>query len=132
MNNKRKKILLGSFISILLVLAVVVGYATKIKPNDNEKKFTIHITSERDNFDKVIDCSTDVTTLGDYVQTLDECIWEDSEFGTYITGWYDIKQDLDNQYWWAIYVNDEQSPTGADTIELKDGEEYGFVLTQGW
>lgn len=132
MSNKKKKILLGSFVSILLVLALVVGYATKIKPNSDEKSFTIRVTSERDSFDKVIECSSDKTTLGEHVQTLDECTWEKSEFGTYITGWYDLHQDMENQYWWAIYVNGEQSPTGADTIELRDGEEYGFVLTQGW
>lgn len=132
MNKQRERVFLFLFISVLIVAAIAVGYSTKIKPNNNEKSFTMVITSERDDFDKKIKCSSSKTTLGEYVQTLDYCNWEKSEYGTYITGWYDMNQDLDNQYWWAVYVNGEKSPNGVDKIELKNGDEYEFILTKGW
>jgi len=131
--SKKKKIIIISIVAALVVAAGIVGFVlNRVNANSNMKSFTIVVQSERDNLDNKIECKTDLGTLGEYVRTLDECTWEESSYGIYITGWYDYSQDLDNQYWWAIYVDNEMSPDGADLIELQDGHEYEFILVQGW
>lgn len=131
--KKNKKILIIAIMAVILVVAGVAGFVlNKVNTNSNMKKFAIVIESERDGFNSTIECKTDLGTLGEYVRTMEECTWEDSAYGTYITGWCGYDQDLDNQYWWAIYVDNEQSNNGADLIELQDGHEYEFKLIQGW
>ena len=66
------------------------------------------------------------------MRTLDYAIWEDSTYGIYIKGFYNILEDMDNQYWWCVMVDGESAVTGADEIILEEGKEYSFVLMQGW
>lgn len=132
MKNKKKWLLVGLF-AVVLAVAALVGYkVTRPDTEDGTKKFTLVVQSERDSFEKSVECKSDMATLGEYVRTLDYCEWEESEYGVYITGWYEYQQDLDNQYWWSININGEQSGSGADLIPLKDGDSYEFVLVQGW
>lgn len=131
--KRTKKVVVTVVFALVVAIAAVVGLnLNQLNTTTDEKEFTIVIQSERDDFEKTIECSSDLGTLGEYVRTLDECKWEDSDYGTYITGWYDYDQDLDNQYWWAIYEDGEQATNGADLMELEDGHEYEFILIQGW
>ena len=43
-----------------------------------------------------------------------------------------MMEDMDNQYWWCITVNDEEAASGADEIALEEGSTYTFTLKQGW
>jgi len=131
--SKKTKIISAVVAILVLVAAGIVAFTlNKVNTNSNNKEFTLVIQSERDDFDKSIECESDLGTLGEYIRTLEFCTWEDSEYGIYITGWYDYDQDLDNMYWWAIYEDGEMSPNGADLIALEEGHEYEFILTQGW
>lgn len=119
--------------AVVLIAAGIAGFTlNRVQTNSDMKNFTIVVQSDRDGFEKTVECSSDLGTLGEYVRTMDDCTWEDSDYGTYITGWYGLDQDLDNQYWWSIYVDNEMSNDGADLIELQDGHEYEFILVQGW
>jgi len=132
MNNKTKKIIV-IVMAIVLVAAGIAAFAlNRVNANSNMKKFTLVVESERDGLNEKTECKSDLGTLGEYVRTLDSCMWEDSAYGTYITGWYGYEQDLDNQDWWAVYVDEEMSATGVDLIELEEGHEYEFKLVHGW
>jgi len=131
--KKNKKILIVVIAALVLIAAAIAGIVlNKVNTNSDQKKFTIVVSSERDNLNETIECKSDLGTLGEYVQTMEQCQWESSEYGTYITGWYDCAQDLDNQYWWSVEVDHEMSATGVDGIVLTDGQEYEFTLVQGW
>ena len=43
--------------------------------------------------------------LGEFLRTFDSCEYQESDYGIYITGFDDMEEDLDNQYWWCISVN---------------------------
>ena len=136
-NQETRKGLAGKVVVAVIVLAVLagVGFGVKsklYKPEEGVKHFTITIESERDDFAETIECSSDLENLGQYVRTMEQCVWEESADGTYITGWYEMDQDLDNQYWWQICVDGELAGDGADATVLSEGCDYEFTLVQGW
>ena len=136
-NTQNKKPATAKIIVAVLFVAVLAVLAFFVKsklynPVEGGKKFTITITSERDNFKETIECSSDLENLGQYVRTMEQCVWEESTYGTYITGWYDMSQDLDNQYWWQISVDGVVASDGADFAVLEEGKDYEFDLMQGW
>lgn len=131
--KKNKKILIIAIVAALVIIAGIAGFAfNRVNANSNMKKFTIVVQSERDGLDKTLECKSDMATVGEYLRTVEGCQYEESDYGIYITGWFDCAQDLDNQYWWSFMVDNEMSPNGADLTELQDGHEYEFILVQGW
>lgn len=132
MSKKTKIIAVIVAVAVLIAAGIAAYTLNKVNTNSDLKNFTLVIESERDNFSESIECKSNLGTLGEFLRTLEYCKWEDSSYGIYITGWYDYDQDLDNQYWWALYEDGSMSPTGADEIALTEGHEYKFVLTQGW
>lgn len=131
--SKKAKIILVSVFAVLLLAAmsVVLIFYVK-KPNEGTKKFTVSVESERDGYSKSFEVKSDLDSLGDYLRTWDKCAWEDSTYGIYVHGFDGNMEDIDNQYWWCVFVNGESAVTGCDDIMLADGDEYKFTLMQGW
>lgn len=131
--SKKKKIVIVAIVAVLVLGAGIAGFLlNRAKTNSDLKNFTIVVQSERDGIDQKIECKSDLGTVGEYVRTMEECTWEDSDYGTYITGWFGCEQNLDEQYWWSFEVNNQMSENGVDLVALEDGAEYEFILVQGW
>lgn len=131
MSKKAKTGIIIGFVAVVAV-AIAIVFALKVQPNAGGKQFTISIESERDGFKEVIDCKSDLGFLGEYLRNQDYVDYQDSDWGIYITGLKGMSEDMENQYWWCLYVNGESSMVGADEVALTDGDAYSFVLTQGW
>ena len=132
MTKKSKIILISVFVAIVVILAGVAAYLNFRPTTQGGKNFQIEIVSDRDSFSEVKECNSDAEYLGEFLRTYEDCEYEESEYGIYITGFAGMEQDLDNQYWWCVSVNGENSTLGADEIPLQEGEKYTFTLTQGW
>ena len=127
-----KHVLLGALLLVLLTVFGVVGFMMAQKPTEGEKSFEIEIISERDSFKEVIQCDSDDGFLGEYLREQDFVDYEDSTYGIYIHGFYGMMDDVDNQYWWCVTVNGEDSTVGVEDIPLEDDTKYTFTLKQGW
>ena len=130
--NKKAKII--SVVALVALIAVMVVVAVVNKPSSSEgqKTVTIEVISERDGLNESETISTDYETVGEILHDLDYCSWEESSYGTYVTGFYDKMEDIDNQYWWCFIVNGETSMNGVDSQPVADGDVYTFQLVQGW
>ena len=132
MSKKQKIGLIAAFVVILAIAGVAVAFFARPKAQEGTKRFQVEVISERDGYSKVTDCTSDEEFLGLFMRSFEGCEWEESEYGTYITGFDGMQQDLDNQYWWCITVNDEPNSLGADLLPIEAGNKYTFTLTQGW
>lgn len=131
--SKKQKITLAAvFAGLLVVIGVVAGVLTHQQTQEGVKHFKVEVVSERDGYSEITDCESTEEFLGAYIRTFEGCEWQESDYGIYITGFHGMSEDVDNQYWWCVTVNDEPVMTGADEIPLQDGYTYNFVLKQGW
>lgn len=130
--NRKTGLIVAVFLAILAVVGIVAVVLNKVHVTEGQKKFTITVISERDDLEKTVECKTDAETLGEYVKTLPDCKWEDSSYGTYIKGWYGYEEDIDNQYWWSVNIDNVEASDGVDMIPLEEGKDYEFILKQGW
>lgn len=132
MTKKQKITLVSIFLVILIAVGGIAGLLNYRETQEGTKKFQVEVISERDNFSQISECKAEVEYLGEFIRTFEECEWEESEYGIYIIGFYGMQQDLDQQYWWCITVNDQEVSLGCDSIPLQDGDKYTFTLMQGW
>lgn len=130
--NKKTKIISAVVLVVLIAAMVVVAVVNKPVSGEGQKTVTIEVISERDGLNESETISTDYETVGEILHDLDYCSWEDSSYGTYVTGFYDKMEDIDNQYWWCFIVNGETSMNGVDSQPVVDGDVYTFQLVQGW
>lgn len=130
--NKKTKIISVVVLVVLIAVMVVVVVVNKPVSGKGQKTVTIEVISERDGLNESETISTDYETVGEILHDLDYCSWEDSSYGTYVTGFYDKMEDIDNQYWWCFIVNGETSMNGVDSQPVVDGDVYTFQLVQGW
>lgn len=132
MNSKQKITLISVFAAVLIIAAIVAGALNYRETQTGKKEFQIEVVSDRDGYSETKEYASDAEYLGEFLRTMDGCRWQESNYGIYITGFDDMMEDMDNQYWWCISVNGESSMTGADEIPLTDGDVYNFTLMQGW
>ena len=130
---KNKKLLVGGIFALIVAVVAIVAITLNVKNTQKGgKSFTLTISSERDSFNETINGESDEEFLGTYLRTVEGLEYSESDYAIYITGYNGMTEDMDNQYWWCIYVGDEPATTGADEIPLTDGGSYSLVLTQGW
>ena len=132
MSKKQKITLVGVFAAILVIAAVAAGALNYRAAQSGMKEFQVEIVSERDSYAQVETYRSHAEYLGEFLRTLEICEWQESDYGIYITGFDGMQEDLENQYWWCVFVHGESSMTGADEIPLRDGDVYSFTLKQGW
>ena len=132
MNKKQKVTLIVAFVAVLALIGIAAGAANHRRTQEGTKTFTVEIVSERDEYSSSEECTSDAEFVGDFLRTYEPCIWEDAAYGFYLKGFYDMEEDLDNQYWWCVMVDGESATTGAEQLVLEDGKTYSFVLMQGW
>lgn len=132
-NNRKKSVIIAAvFLAVLFAAGAAALILNRKETAAGGKAFTLELISERDAYRGNTEYSSDAETLGDFLRTLDFVEYEDSTYGIYVKGFYDMKEDMDNQYWWCLSVDGEDSKTGADEVPLSDGSVYTFTLKQGW
>lgn len=90
----------------------------KVEVTAGEKKIVLTVKTDRDNLGAAL---------------LDNKLAEgdQSEYGLYIKAVNGIKADYDTDgAYWAINKDNEPTPTGADTTQIADGENYQLVYTK--
>ncbi|MDR2888888.1 MAG: DUF4430 domain-containing protein [Lachnospiraceae bacterium] len=137
MTKKQKLTLVTGFVVIVAIIACLVVFfnnkkAAEVTEGTSTKEFQVEIISERDDFYQIEPISSDLDYLGEYLRSMPDCQWSESEYGLYITGFYGYEEDIDQEYWWCVYINDTSATFGADEIPLQDGDKYTFTLMQGW
>lgn len=130
--KKQRITLIAAFAAVLAVVGIIAVVLNYRVTEEGVKHFQVAVTSERDNYFKIIPCESEEEYLGDFLRNYEECEWIESDYGIYIMGFDGMLEDIENQYWWCVMVNEESATTGADEIPLQDGNTYNFVLMQGW
>lgn len=131
--KRKQKVLVVTVFAIILALAGIAAAVWNVKQTqEGTKQFQIEIISDRDGYEQAMECESTEEFLGQYLRTMEGCEWQESDYGIYITGFYDMMENTNEQYWWCVSVNHEDSMTGADSIPLADGDVYTFTLKQGW
>ena len=130
--KKQKMMLVAVFAVVIAVAGIASGLLNYRPGQEGVKNFQVIVTSERDGYSKTTECRSEEEYLGSFMRSFEDCEWQESDYGIYITGFDGMQEDVDNQYWWCVMVNGEAATIGADEIPLQDGEVYSFVLTQGW
>lgn len=132
MNKKAKISIIAVFAAVLVAVGVIAGVLNLKETQAGMKTFTVEVTSERDGYSEATECTSDEEYLGAFIRTFEGCEYAEADYGIYITGFHGMEEDMDNQYWWCVFVNGESATTGADEIVLEDGATYTFMLKQGW
>lgn len=134
MTKKQKLTLVAGFAVIVIIIAGLSLFfvSRRTAVGEGIKEFEVEIISERDDFYQIDPESSDLDYLGEYLRTVPDCQWSESDYGIFITGWYGMAEDTSQEYWWCITVNDQPATLGADEIPLQDGDKYTFSLLQGW
>lgn len=130
--SKKAKITLVSVFVALVAIAAVLCIIFIPKGTKGGKEFTIKVVSDRDSYSESFNCDSDLEFLGQYLRTFEGVEFSESDYGMYITGFKGMTEDMDNQYWWSVQINNTMATTGADEIPLTSGDEYELVLMQGW
>lgn len=87
------------------------------------------LTGEEESHDMV----SEVSTLGEFMRTLDMCVWEDSQYGIYVTAINGVANDDEAAAYWSYYVNGEYAMVGADECTLEEGMEITWAYeTMSW
>ncbi len=132
MTKKQKLTLVAVFAAVLIIIAGAAAFLNLRETQEGTKKFQVEVISEKDDFSKITNEKSDLIYLGEFIRTAEDCQWEESELGMFITGWYGMEQDFSQEYWWCITVNDKEIMLGVEQIPLQDGDKYTFTLMQGW
>lgn len=132
MTKKQKLTVVTIFAAILLIAAGVAVFLNIRETQEGIKRFEVEVISERDDFTQITKEKSGLTYLGEYLRTMEDCQWKESELGIYILGFYGMEEDNSQEYWWCITVNDAEISLGADQIPLQGGDKYTFTLMQGW
>ena len=135
-----KKLIIAVLVFVLAFSSVMIGCTSEndaqttttevasINSEDNgyEKSFVFEVVDKDGNKQQ-----TTIETNGQYVgkvlQELELIKGEQGEFGIYIKEVNGIVADYDiDGTYWAFYVDDVMSMTGADQVEIVDGATYSF------
>lgn len=118
------------FLSLTLALLMLVSFvfivSCKKEEDGEEKTFTFTVV-HADGASKDFEITTTKNYLADALVEEGIISGEDSQYGLYVTtvdGEYHKWED-DGKYW-ALYIGDTSSPTGASSVEIEDGASYSF------
>lgn len=76
--------------------------------------------------------STDKTTVGEALMELELIDGEEGAYGIYVKTVNGITLDYNTDgMYWAFYIGEEMSPTGADMTDIVNGTTYRFVAAKG-
>ena len=74
--------------------------------------------------------STNETTVGAALVGVGLIEGEVSDFGMMVSHVNGVRADfMEDDAWWAFYIDDEMAMAGVDSIDIEDGVTYSFVYT---
>ena len=135
-----KKIIISAIVLVLAMSLVFCGCTNKtdaettttevasINSEDNgyEKSFVFEVV-DKDGNKKQTTIETNGQYVGKVLQELEYIKGEQGEFGIYIKEVDGIVADYDiDGTYWAFYIDDVMSMTGADQVEIVEGSVYSF------
>ena len=127
---KNKKLILVS-VALVLVIAAMLGIYFATRPTTSQGSKTITVTViHADGSEKKVTIRTDAEYLAEALLAENLVIGEDSQYGlTIITvDGEDAVWATDNAYW-AIWVGEEMSMTGASETPVYDGSTFKLEYT---
>ena len=137
---------LTSVVSLVLVLLLIAAACTSCAPRltdlgativaekevgEGEKTITLTVVNGA-NEATVYTVHTDAEFLRGAIEPHGLVAGTESTFGMWVTTVDGILADESKQQWWKLYDGTEQSNYGVDTLAIKDGGSYTYVLTVGW
>lgn len=102
------------------------------KAATGEEKTIKVIVTHKDESKKEFEYTTDLEMLGDLLTAEKLVEGTEGEMGLYITTVDGEKAEDKNQEWWKIMQNGEMAQTGADTLQMADGDTYELIFTTGY
>ncbi|MBQ7411888.1 MAG: DUF4430 domain-containing protein [Clostridia bacterium] len=120
------KKILSFTLALLMLVSFVFIVSCKKEEDGDEKTFTFTVVYA-DGASKDFEITTTKNYLADALVEEGIISGEDSQYGLYVTtvdGEYHKWED-DGKYW-ALYIGDTSSPTGASSVEIEDGASYSF------
>ena len=137
---------LTSVVSLVLVLLLIAAACTSCAPRltdlgativaekevgEGEKTITLTVVNGA-NEATVYTVHTDAEFLRGAIEPHGLVAGTESTFGMWVMTVDGILADESKQQWWKLYDGTEQSNYGVDTLAIKDGGSYTYVLTVGW
>lgn len=92
---------------------------------EGEKSFIFTVTDSK-NETTEYEIHTDKSTVGAALLELELIEGEDSEYGLYVKKVNKIA--LEEQTYWAFYIDGEYGMTGVDSTDIKEGSTYAFKI----
>ena len=130
----KKKIIINVLISVCMVVALIWAgiYAFKPFMPDDGGVITVEVMDVDGNVLKVEEVTfMPENRLRDLLAIyFTNFSIEESEYGAYVVSIDAIAQDNDNHIYIALYLNDEYSESGIDTLVYKDGDVLSFRATR--
>lgn len=127
---KNMKRLIAVIAAVLVLCCAFCGCAKKAEPAKTDAvNVTVEVKIGED--DKTFAFETEAANVADLlIENADELelVYEDGQYGMFITGMCGTEADSTCEYF-AIYVNGETAMTGASEIEVAEGDAYLFELT---
>jgi len=96
------------------------------------KNIEVTVKSEKDNHEKTHKHSTDAETLGLALDEMGIVEVDASQSSRFVIAADGLQADANNQEWWNLKINGENSQTGIDDTPIKDGDKIELILTIGW
>ena len=127
---KNKKLVIAA-LALLVVIGLMAGvwFATRPETEAGSKGYTVTVV-HKDGSEKVFEFRTDAEYLAEALLEEGLVAGEESQYGlTIITvDGEDAVWDTDNAYW-AIWIGEEMSMTGASETPVYDGSTFKLEYT---
>jgi len=111
------------------VLFCITACSTETATHGGTATFILEITDNNGN-QTTKEIKTDKTTVG--AALLEAGIIEGtvSDFGLMVEYVNGLRADfVEDNAWWAFYINGEMAMAGVDTTEIEEGVTYAFIFT---
>jgi hypothetical protein len=133
MVNRKKAIVLGILLVVIVAAFAVVYQVFIPKGFAGEKTITVDIFPEGDDGDfysKTI--QTKAENLGQALKDEKLIAGTESEYGFFVTAVDGLAADDSKQQWWCITKGGAEVFTGVDDTPILDGETYELTLKTGY
>ncbi len=140
-NKKKSSKLLYVIVSLVLVAAAVfavVGFKTGLfaKKDVNDEvqvTYSLSVVAQGEEvFDGEVKAAEGTTLFDSMIPALKaeniEVVYEESDYGAFITAIGGHAQNYDENLYWTFTVNNEYSMEGASTLVPVEGDEIVFTL----